>query len=312
MHMVRALWIGMLMLGALVATLLTTPVAAQRLPATRSAIPDTANAVPAYPEMLREAGVGGVVRVTFAVDSTGRPAMTSYVVRASAHDLLSAAVTNAIQRWRFTPARRASRYVADSVEQLVEFVPPSTEALLYVAPIALSRETLGPGRWRLAVGGPLRMPSTGPVAESLHVAIAAAAMDTILASLPLDPAYPTRIACLALGMTGPPVQPPLTLLRALSRPTYTVVAAKRCPRTFGSPVRVMSADGRPPEPDPPGEDPWVFTPLVPQSVDEATVLIDVAMSHATTSGTYRCVAQRDTTRAGGWRARCRSGRMAMH
>lgn len=306
--MVRALWIGMHMLGALVAA----PVAAQRLPATRSAIPDTTNAVPAYPAMLREAGVGGVVRVTFVVDSNGRPVMPSYVVSASAHSLLSAAVKNAIQRWRFTPARRGNRYVSDSVEQLVEFVPPSAEALLDIAPIALSREALRPGRWHLVLGGPLRMPRTGPVAESLHVAVAAAAMDTLLASLPVDPAYPARIACLALGMSGSPVQPPLTLLRTLSRPTYTVVAAKRCPRTFGSPVRVMTADGRPPEPDPPGEDPWEFTPLVPQSVDESTVLIDIAMSDATTSGTYRCVAQRDASRAGGWRARCRAGRMAQH
>lgn len=293
--------------------LLASPLAAQRLPGTRAAIPDSANVVPAYPAMLREAGVGGVVRVTFVVDSTGRPLIASYVVRESANDLLSVAVKNAIQRWRFTPARRANRLVIDSVEQLVEFVPPATEALLQVSPIVLSREALGPGRWRLAVGGPVRMPPTGPVADSLHVAIATAAMDTLLASLPVDPAYPARIACLALGMAGTPVQPPLHLLRTLSRPTYTVVAAKRCPPTFGSPVRVMSADGRPPEPDPPGEDPWVFTPLAPHTVDGgATVLIDIAMSHATTSGTYRCVAQRDPMRAGGWRATCRPGPMALH
>lgn len=292
--------------------LLATSAAAQRAPDVRAAIPDSTNAVPAYPAMLREAGVGGVVRVTFVIDSAGRPSMASYVVRASAHDLLSAAVTNAVQRWRFTPARRANRVVEDSVEQLVEFVPPTTEALVYFAPIVLSRDALGPERWRLVVGGPLRMPHTGPVAESLHVALVAAAMDTLLASLPVDPVNPARIACLALGMAGTPAQPPLTLLRALSRPTYTVVAANRCPRTFGSPVRVVTADGRPPAPDPSGEDPWVFTPLVPQLVDDATVLIDIAMTHATTSGTYRCVAQRDATRAVGWRAGCRPGAMAMH
>ncbi len=285
--------------------LLATPSAAQRLPASRAAIPDSTNVAPVYPSMLREAGVGGIVRVTFIVDSTGRARMSSYVVRASANDLLSNAVKNVIQRWRFTPARRENRLVVDSVEQLVEFVPPSTEELLHIAPIVLSRETLGPGRWRLAVGGPVRMPRTGPVSESVYVAIAEAAMDTLLASLPVDSAYPARIVCLALGMSGTPLQPPLTLLRALSRPTYTVVAAKRCPPTFGSPLRVMTADGRPPAADPPGEDPWEFTPLVPRTVDDATVLIDIAMSHSTTSGKYRCVAQRDDTRASGWRARCR-------
>lgn len=308
----RARCLGMLISCALLAIPFAMPLAAQRQPAARAAIPDSTNPVPAYPSMLREAGVGGVVRVTFAIDTAGRPSMASYKVRAPANDLLSAAVTNAIQQWRFTPARRANRLVVDSVEQLIEFVPPLTEALQYIAPIVLSREALGPGRWRLVVGGPTQMPRTGPVAESLHVAIAAAALDTLLASLPVDAAYPARIACLALGMSGTPQQPPLTLLRALSRPTYTVVAAKRCPPTFGSPARVVFADGRPPEPDPPGEDPWVFTPLVPRAVDDATVLIDIAMSHATTSGTYRCVAERDAKRAGGWRARCRPGPMALH
>lgn len=306
--MVREGCFGMLMSWALLAT----PSAAQHLPAARAAMPDSTNVAPIYPSMLRQAGVGGIVRVTFVVDTTGRARMSSYVAHASANDLLSNAVKNAIQRWRFIPARRANRLVVDSVEQLVEFVPPSTEELLHIAPIVLSREALGPGRWRLAVGGPARTTRTGPVSESLHVAIAEAAMDTLLASLPVDSAYPARIVCLALGMSGTPLQPPLTLLRALSRPTYTVVAAKRCPPTFGSPVRVMTADGRPPAPDPPGEDPWVFTPLVPRTVDDATVLIDIAMSYATTSGTYRCVAQRDATRAGGWRARCRPETMAHH
>lgn len=293
-------------------TLLATPLVAQRAPDTHAALPDSANAAPAYPMMLRDALAGGVVRVRFVVDSTGRARMANYEVRESSHDLLSVAVKNVIPRWRFTPARRATRFVEDTVEQVFEFVPPSTHALLKVAPSVLSRVALGPGRWRLVLGGPVIMPRAEPVADSLHIVIASAALDTLLASLPVDSAYPARVACLALGMSGTAVQPPLTLLRALSRPTYTVVAAKRCPPTFGSFVRVMTADGMQPEPDPPGEDPWVFTPLVPRAVNDSMVLIDIAMTHGTMSGTYGCVAQRDATRAGGWRATCRRGRMVLH
>lgn len=278
-------------------TLLTTPLAAQRTPATRAATPDSANAIPAYPMMLRSAQFGGVVRVIFVVDSTGRPSMASYVVRESAHDLFSNAVKNVIPRWRFAPAVRAGRAVSDTVEQLFEFVPPVAEALLFLPPRALARDALGPGRWRLVVGGPLQMPPTKVVADSLHLVIATAAMDTLLASLPVDPAYPARIACLALGMSGTSEQPPLHVLRALSRPTYTVVASKRCPRTFGSMFQR-------PEPDPPGEDPWVFTPLVPLSVDDFTVMIDIELRHATIFGRYHCVVQRDSTRDSAWRATC--------
>ncbi len=289
----------------LLCALLTVPLAAQRAPANRAALPDSANSVPVYPTMLRSATLGGVVRVTFVVDSTGRPDMASYMVRESAHELFTRAVTNAIPRWRFAPAIRAGRQVADTVEQLFEFVPPPAEALQFLPARALAREAMGPRRWRTVIGGPVQMPPLGPVADSLHLPVAAAAMDTILASLQVDTAYPARIACLALGMTGTPQEPPLHLLRRLSRSTYTVVASRRCPKTFGSMFRR-------PEPDPPGEDPWIFTPLVPQRVDDATVLIDVAMKHATMVGTYHCVVQRDSTRNGQWRAACARSTMGVH
>lgn len=32
----------------------------------------------------------------------------------------------------------------------------------------------------------------------------------------------------------------------------------------------------------PGEDPWIFTPLVPRAVNDSMVMIDIAMRHATT------------------------------
>ncbi len=249
---------------------------------------------------------GGVVRLRVVVDTTGRPRMSTLDVHESSHELLTNAVKHTIPRWRFSPARRETRLVEDTVEHVFEFVPPSTRALLQVPPSLLSPQAFEAGRWRLVIGGPVIVPNAGPVADSRHIAIAAAAVDTLLASLPVHPAYQARIACLALGMSGTPVQPPLTLLRALSRPTYTVVAAKRCPPTFGSPFRYST------EPDPPGEDPWIFTPLVPRAVNDSMVIIDIAMRHATTSGTYDCVAHRDTTRAGGWRAACRKGQMWVH
>lgn len=43
-------------------------------------------------------------------------------------------------------------------------------------------------------------------------------------------------------------------------------------------VQAVFADGRRPEPDPPGEDPWAFTPLVPRVVNDTTVLIDIEMT----------------------------------
>lgn len=299
--------------GMLTVLLLSaTPLVAQRLPLTRSAVPDSTNVVPGYHAMLRSAGVGGRVRATFVVDTTGRPVMASYVQRESTNGLLSDSVKVAIQQWRFIPARRGGKTVADTIEQIVEFLPTESDEFLLMPVTVLAREQIGPSQWRLVLASapiPVVLP---PVAESLHLAIAEAALDALLATFPLDSAYPPRIACIALGMAGPPVQPPLPLLRALSRPTYTAVASRRCPPTFGSPTRMMRADGQPPEPNPPGEDPWSFTPLAPRTLNDSTVLIDIAMTHATTFGPYHCYAVRDRTRTTGWRAVCRTGRMGVH
>lgn len=297
---------------ALLATLcVVTPGTAQRAPETQRARPLSTNVVPDYPDVMRMAGLGGVVRVAFGVDSTGRPNMALFVVRTAENDLLIAPVKAAVQRWRFSPAQRRGHAVADSIEQVVEFLPPRPEFVLVLPPAVLARESLGPGRWRLAIGVAPMVATGLPVPESLHVAIAAAALDTLLAALPVNSSYPPRIACVGLKLSGTLVDPPLSLLRALSRPTYTVVAARRCPPTFGAPTRAVLADGRLPPPDPPGEDPWAFTPLAPRAVDDSTALIDVAMSHATMFGTYHCYARRDRTRTGGWKAVCQPGRMGV-
>ena len=305
MRLVRPLF------ALLLVPFVVAPSAAQRASDTRRARPVDTNVVPYYPDVMRMDGLGGVVRVTFAVDSSGRPIMASFVVRATENDRLIAPVKAAVRQWRFVPARRGGHAATDSIEQVVEFLPPRPEFVLALPPAVLARDSLGPGRWRLAVGVAPMAETAEPVAESLHVAIASAALDMLLAMLPVDARYPPRIACVALKTSGALVDPPLSLLRALSRPSYTVVAARRCPPTFGAPFRPMLADGRLAPPDPPGEDPWAFTPLAPRAVDDSTALIDVAMSHGTIFGTYHCFARRDRTRPGGWKAVCQAGRMGV-
>src|SRR5262245_33076170 len=91
--------------GMLACTLPTAlPVAAQRTPKVRPPEPDKKNVVPTYPEMLHAAGIGGTVRVTFAVDSTGLPIISSFRMRKSDNDLFTVSVRDAVTNWRYTPA----------------------------------------------------------------------------------------------------------------------------------------------------------------------------------------------------------------
>ncbi len=305
----RTLVRGTLRLALPMIASVTLPLAAQSARARTAPIPDSTNSAPIYPAVLEESGVGGTVHVQFVVDTTGRVHPANVVVRLSPNDVLTQSVTNVVSRWRFTPASIGGRVTSDTVDLLVDFVP-TPSALYFLQPTLVARESLGPRRWKMTIGIATQSTPT-PVADSLHLAIATAVLDTVLASNPVNAAYPPRIACIALRMSGVEQPPPLALLRALSNRNYTAVAARRCPPTFGSMVRIQSADGRPPAPDPPGEDPWTFTVFAPAKYGSA-VAVDVELAHATMGSRYHCAAIQDVTRSNGWRARCKVGEMWVH
>lgn len=76
---------------------------------------------PAYPDMLRTAGIEGTVLAQFVVDTTGRAEMSTFKVLKSDNDLFSNAVKNALQRMRFLPAEVGGRKVKQLVQQPFQF-----------------------------------------------------------------------------------------------------------------------------------------------------------------------------------------------
>lgn len=76
---------------------------------------------PTYPELLRSAGVEGVVLAQFVVDSTGRADLTTFQALRSDHALFTAAVRAALARLRFIPAEAGGRKVAQLVQQPFQF-----------------------------------------------------------------------------------------------------------------------------------------------------------------------------------------------
>ena len=82
----------------------------------KQATPLPGNAQPAYPEMLKAAGVQGEVLAQFVVDTTGRPEMSTFKVLKSSHDLFTISVKNALVSMRFHPAEIAGRKVRQIVQ----------------------------------------------------------------------------------------------------------------------------------------------------------------------------------------------------
>jgi protein TonB len=79
------------------------------------------SAAPAYPDILRQAGVEGEALVSFVVDTTGRVEIGSFKVIRSSHDLFAAAVRSALPRMRFIPAEVGSNKVRQLVQQPYSF-----------------------------------------------------------------------------------------------------------------------------------------------------------------------------------------------
>jgi protein TonB len=79
------------------------------------------SAVPAYPDILRQAGVEGEALVSFVVDTTGRVDVATFRVIRTTHDLFGVAVKNALPRMRFIPAETSRGKVRQVVQQPFSF-----------------------------------------------------------------------------------------------------------------------------------------------------------------------------------------------
>ncbi len=82
----------------------------------------TGGPAPAYPEMLRGAGIAGDVTVEFVIDTAGRVEPGSVRVVASTHELFSQAVLKVIGGWRFRPGRIEGIAVRSRVTMPVNFL----------------------------------------------------------------------------------------------------------------------------------------------------------------------------------------------
>jgi len=76
---------------------------------------------PAYPDVLRSAGLEGQVLAQFVVDSTGRALLDSYTALHSDHPQFTSAVKTALARLRYLPAEVGGRRVPQLVQQTFQF-----------------------------------------------------------------------------------------------------------------------------------------------------------------------------------------------
>jgi len=82
---------------------------------------DTRSPLPQFPQVLRNAGVQGMARFRFVVDTLGRVELETVQVVESTHPAFALAVRVILPRMRFAPARVGGRPVRQLVEFPVQF-----------------------------------------------------------------------------------------------------------------------------------------------------------------------------------------------
>lgn len=83
--------------------------------------PDPRNPAPAYPDMLRSAGVEGSVSAQFVVDTTGRVVASSIAFAGGDNALFQRSVRRALEAARFRPALVNGRAVRVLMAQVFQF-----------------------------------------------------------------------------------------------------------------------------------------------------------------------------------------------
>lgn len=87
----------------------------------KTALPLPGNRSPAYPEMLRAAGIEGSALMQFVIDTAGIVEPSSITILRTDHELFATAARRALLRHRFLPAEVAGHKVRMLVEQRFEF-----------------------------------------------------------------------------------------------------------------------------------------------------------------------------------------------
>ena len=265
-------------------------------------MPATERTLPRYPDILRQAGVGGDVHVRYVVDTTGRAVPGTLVVVSSTHDLFALAVKKAVVTWTFAPARRGGAPIAVRYEESFAFrdapnAPPGTD-------VAAARDTTVDGIPRTTFGQAIPDPAAVNAYTAEDLKEAQRSVLTLLADkMPPDTRNGPRALCVSLVSDGLPGPSDTETLRRLQAPGRRVVTGRDCPRTYASMIMTVDSLGRPMDPPPPGRvDPHHLAVKLVAPWSRSTVLVEADLGRGMSRTHYRCGANRER---GVWVASCR-------
>jgi TonB family protein len=271
----------------------------------RRPVADSGNAPPSYPALLRQAGIGGGVRVAFTIDTAGRVERATIRIVRTPNAAFDAFVKRAVASWRYAAASLCGHPVRVRLGHEFAFQLSTTprdtlrwaEVFDVDTAVTVAADTLPDGTPRTTVGWRQITLVVAPVPWDSAVLDSAeeAAVAHLVEGLGPAPSGSARVVCL-VGNGGFASDPDSGRLVRLTRPGIAVLPFRRCPPTFAS---MIYTPGEPPRP--PGEDPFGMHVRTRTALSPTRVLFDVDVLHGTGGSHYRCGLERQGS---GWRVRC--------
>lgn len=271
----------------------------------RRPVADSANVAPPYPDLLRQAGIGGPVRVAFTLDTSGRVEGAGLRVVRTANPGFDQAVKRAVVTWRYAPGSVCGHPVRVRLTHEFAFqrsaTPRDTLRLdqLFNADAAAvaTADTLPDGTPRTTVGwrATAVVVASRPWDSAALDSAEEAAVAQLVENIGPAPDGTSRVVCLA-GKGGLTSDPDSGRLVRLTRPGIAVLSFRRCPPTFASMVRTPNES-----PYPPGEDPFAIVVHAWTSLSSTRMVFNIDALHGTGGTHYRCGVERHES---AWRVRC--------
>ncbi len=293
-----------------------------RIGVDRMARPVGDRSLPLFPGELQGAGVDGVVRLQYAVDSAGHVMPYSVNTIKSTQWQFSFAVDDVIDHWAFIPARAEGRPVASFYEEVFDFRAPrwthergsldeqftALTSIVNDVP-SITHDTTSDGVPRTVIG--FRSHGENPSAK-LSGSELLAAQRAALWTLANFGEYEARDAatfevksvtfCVTMLRDTVATQPDSTTLRFITRPGHGAVAAADCPHDVNARVpRVDSATQRSDSVAAETLNPYSLDVLREAGWNRDEVLFWISMKHDGATRGSVCMARR---RGSGWDATC--------
>lgn len=257
--------------------------------------------LPLYPDILRQAGVGGDVRVRYVLDTAGRVVPGTLVIVQSKHDLFTSMVKAAVPGWTFTPALRSGKRIAVLYEEFFVFRdqpggPPDNDMVGV-------QDTTMDGIPRTTIG-PAGLDSLASAAFSLEdLKEAQLSVLLVLAgNVRLSQTGRVPTLCVSFRREGVEAPADVATLRRLEAPGRRVVAKRDCPETYASMIVQRDSLGRLVDGRPPGSvDPYYLSVRRVEPWSRVLVLVDAAVGQGLGGRNYRCGTRRANSV---WSATC--------